>query len=121
MERRGRPGLTMEVGHSGRYLLTIVGALCAFVVTGVPGAGAKDGSPVAGLDVPAAGVCTVQPRSLDQLRTLFRGVAATPVPDSPDASPSPAVAQMGAPADEQTVAAINATWRQYSACINSSD
>jgi hypothetical protein len=121
MERRGHPGSAVRGGHLRRCLLAIVGTLCAFVVVGVPDAGAQDGSPVAGLDVPTAAECTVQPRSVDELRALFREVAATPVLDSSEASPTPAVAPTGAPADEQTVAEINATWRQYIACITSGD
>ena len=120
MERR-YPVLAMKAGHLGRCLPVIAGALCAFVVVGPPGVVAQDGSPVAGLDVPSPAECTVQPRSVDELRALFREVAATPVLDSPEASPTPAVAPTGAPADEQTVAAINATWREYVACINSGD
>jgi hypothetical protein len=121
MERRGHLGLAIRVGDPGRCLLAIVGALCSFFVVAAPDAGAQDGSPVAGFDVPTAAECTVQPRSVDDLRSLFREVAATPILDSPEASPTPAVAPTGARADEQTVAAINATWRQYIACINSSD
>jgi hypothetical protein len=58
---------------------------------------------------------------MDELRALFREVAATPVLESAEASPTPAIAPTGAPADEQTVAGINATWRQYIACISSGD
>jgi hypothetical protein len=111
----------MKAGYLRRCLPAIVMTLCAFAVTGVPGAGAQDGSPAAGLDVPSPAECTVQPRSTDELRALFREVAATPVLDSPVASPTPAVAPTGAPADEQTVAAVNATWREYIACINRGD
>src|SRR4051795_5551361 len=111
MERRRNPVLAMKAGHLRCCLLAIVGALWSFVVVVAPGAGAQDGSPVAGLDVPAAAECTVQPRSLDELRTFFREVAATPVRDSPASSPTSAVAPTGAPADEQTVAEINAIWR----------
>src|SRR5829696_5692116 len=121
MERQGYPALTMQVGHLRHRLLAIVVALCSFVAIGVSGVGAQDGSPVADLDAPAPAECTVQPRSTDELRALFREVAATPVLDSPIASPGPAVAPTGAPADEQTVAAVNATWRQYIACINRGD
>jgi len=102
-------------------LLVIVAALCSFAVVGAPSVGAQGGSPVAGLDVPAAAECMVQPRSADELRALFREVAATPIVDSAAASPTPAVPPTGTPADEQTVAGINATWREYVACINSSD
>jgi hypothetical protein len=121
MDRREYPALTTRVAHLIPCLLAIGVVLCSFVVIGGSGAGAQDGSPVAGLDVPAPAECTVQPRSADELRTLFREVAATPVLDSPEASPTPAAAPTGAPADEQTVAAINATWRQYIACINRGD
>jgi hypothetical protein len=102
-------------------VLAIAVGLCSFVVVGARGAGAQDGSPVARPDVPAAVECTVQPRSTDELRALFREVAATPVLDSPLASPTPVVAPTGAPADEQTVVEINATWRQIIACVNSGD
>jgi hypothetical protein len=121
MERRRYPALATQVGHAMRCVLGIVVALCSFVVVGASGVAAEDGSPVAGLDVPAPAECTVQPRSADELRALFREVEATPVLDSAEASPTPAVPPTGAPADEQTVAAINATWRQYLACINRSD
>src|SRR5215204_4745288 len=121
MERQGYPALTMQVGHLRHRLLAIVVALCSFVAIGVSGVGAQDGSPVADLDVPAPAECTVQPRSADELRGLFREVAATPIVDSPEASPTPAVPPTGAPADEQTVAEINATWRQFVACITSGD
>jgi hypothetical protein len=121
MERQGYPAVTMQVGHLRHRLLAIVVALCSFVAIGVSGVGAQDGSPVSDLDVPASAECTVQPRSADELRALFREVAATPVLDSAEASPTPAVPPTGTPADEQTVAEINATWRQYIACINRGD
>jgi hypothetical protein len=121
MERWGSPIPATPVGQPRLCVLAVVGALCSFVVVGVSAAGAQDGSPVAGADVPAPAECTVQPRSVDELRALFREVEATPVLDSPEANPTPAVAPRGAPADEQTVAEINAIWRQYIACINSGD
>src|SRR5215217_7343076 len=121
MERQGYPAVTLQVGHLRHRFLAIVVALCSFVAIGVSGVGAQNGSPVAVLDVPAPAECTVQPRSADELRALFREVAATPIVDSAAASPTPAVPPTGTPADEQTVAGINATWREYVACINSSD
>jgi hypothetical protein len=121
MERQGSPALAMQVGHLRHRLPAIVVALCSFVAIGVSGVGAQDGSPVAGLDVPAAAECTVQPRSADELRALFREVATTPILDTSEASPTPAVPPTGTPADEQTVAEINATWRQYIACIYRGD
>jgi hypothetical protein len=101
-------------------LLTIIVALVSLLAVGVPRASAQEGTP-AGLDVPSAAECTVEPRPEDELRALFREAAATPVLDSPEASPTPAVPPTGDPADEQTVAEINATWRQFIACINAGD
>jgi hypothetical protein len=115
---------SVQAAHEGfpqHCLLAIVVALVSLLVAGVPGAGAQEGTPAAGLDVPPAAECTVEPRSADELRALFREAAATPVLDSPEASPTPAVAPTGDPADEQTVAAISATWRQFIACINAGD
>lgn len=107
-------------GHPRHCLLAIGVALFSLVVVGVPGAGAQEGTP-AGLDVPAPAECTVEPRSEDEFRALFREAGATPVAASPEASPTPAVPPTGDPADEQTVAEINATWRQFIACINAGD
>jgi hypothetical protein len=121
MERRGQPALVAQAGHPRRCLLAIIGVLCSHVVVGAQGAGAQAGSPNVGLDVPAPAKCTVQPRSADELRALFRQVVATPILEPPEASPTPAVAPTGAPADAPTVAGINATWRQYIACINRGD
>ena len=119
--RRWRSVLIAHEGHPRHGLLAIVVALCALVVVGAPGAGAQESTPATGLDVPTPAECTVEPRPEDELRALFREVAATPIHDSPEASPTPAVPPTGAPADEQTVAEISATWRQYIACISAGD
>lgn len=108
-------------GQPRRRGLAIVMALCALVVAGVPAAAAQAGTPVAGSDAPAAVECTVAPRSEDELRALFREVAATPLPSSLDASPQPADPPTGAPADAQTVDEITATWQQYLACLSAGD
>ena len=104
-------------------LPAIVVALFSLLVLGGPEARAQEGTPAAGLDAPTAAECTVAPRSDDELRALFREAAATPVLDSSElvASPTPAVAPTGDPADGQTVAEVSATWRQYIACINRGD
>jgi ketosteroid isomerase-like protein len=118
---RGRPSiLTAHAVHAGRYLLAIVLALFSLVVASAPGAGAQAGTPTSA-DAPTPAECTVAPRSADELRALFREAAATPIPTSPEASPTPAVAPEGVPADEQTVAGITATWREYIACISAGD
>ena len=102
-------------------LPAIIVALFSLLVGGALGAGAQAGTPAAVRDAPAAKECTVEPRSEDELRALFREAAATPVLDSPAASRTPAIAPMGAPAEEQTVAEVSATWRQFIACISAGD
>jgi hypothetical protein len=102
-------------------LLAIVAALFSLLLVADPGAGAQAGTPATGLDVPSAAECTVEPRSEDELRRLFREAAATAIPTSPEASPMPAIAPTGDPADAQTVAEISATWRQFIACISAGD
>ena len=104
-----------------RRLLAIVVVLVSLVLVSAPGAAAQEGTPTAGHDVPTPSECTVEPRSEDELRALFREVAATPIPTSPGASPTPAVLPPGDPADAQTLAAVNATWRLYIACLNAGD
>jgi len=103
-------------------LLAVVVALFSFAVVGAAGVGAQDASPAAGLVFPDPAECMVEPRSADELRALFREAAATPVADAaPGGSPTPAVPPEGDPADEQTVAEINAAWREFIACINAGD
>ncbi len=119
--RRRRSVLAAHAGLPRRCLLAIVVALVSFVMVGAPGVTAQEGTPTADLDVPTPAECTVEPRAEDELRALFREVAATPIPTSAEASPTPAVPPTGAPADAKTVAAINATWRQYVACLNAAD
>jgi len=96
-------------------------AQISLLALGVSGAGAQEGTPTAGLNVPTPEECTVEPRSEDELRALFREIAATPIATAPDASPTPAVPPTGTPASEQTLAELNATWRQYLACLSSGD
>ncbi len=113
-----------RAGHArigGRGLLVIVVGLCALSAAGTHRVGAQVGTPTAGSDAPTSKECTVAPRSENELRALFRETAATPVPDSLVASPAPATPPAGVPADEQTVAAITATWRQYLACLTAGD
>ena len=102
-------------------LPAIVVALLSLLVVGGTEARAQGGTPTSGLDAPAAAECTVAPRSEDELRELFREAAATPVPDYSQASPTPAIAPTGAPADEQTVTEVSATWRQFIACLTAGD
>jgi hypothetical protein len=94
-------------------------ALSVFALTGSAAFAAQQSTPSAGQDIPAASECTVQPRPEEELRALFREVAATPLPDSVDITR--AEAPTGTAADEQTVAEINATWRMFVACLNAGD
>jgi hypothetical protein len=119
--RTRQPVSGAQEAHLRHGPLAIMVALFSLVVLGAPGAGAQEGTPTSGHDIPAAAECTVEPRSADELRALFREAAATGVAASPEASPTPAVPPAGDPADEQTVAEINATWRQFIACINAGD
>lgn len=113
--------LAVRGGHPGRCQLAFIMALFALVVAGAPGVSAQDSTPTAGPDVPTPAECTVAPRSEDELRALFREVAATPLPASLEASPAPSSPPAGAPADEQTVAEINAAWRMNLACLSAGD
>lgn len=115
------PLLAGHAGNSVRGLLVIVIGLCALSAAGAHRVGAQGGTPAAGSDAPTANECTVAPRSESELHALFREAAATPIPDSLIASPAPATPPAGVPADEQTVAAITATWRQYLACLTAGD
>jgi hypothetical protein len=115
---------SVPAGYAGPPRLclpAIIVALFSLLVGGAPGAGAQAGTPAAVRDVPTTAECAVEPRSKDELRALFREASATPVLDSPGASPTPAIAPMGAPADEQTIAEVSATWRQFIACISAGD
>ena len=88
--RRWQSVLAAHQGHPRHCLLAVVPALFSLVVVGAPGAGGQEGTPTAGLDVPAPVECTVEPRSEDDLRAFFRQ-AATPVAASTEASPTPAL------------------------------
>jgi hypothetical protein len=104
-----------------RCLVAVVALLSVLVACRAPGVDAQVGTPPAHLDVPTPAECTVAPRPADELRALFRQTAATPLPTSLEASPAPAGAPAGPPADEQTVAEIDAAWHMLLACINSGD
>ena len=119
--RRWPSVLAAHERHAGHGPRNTVVALLSLLVLAPPGVGAQAGTPPAAIDGPSPAECTVAPRAEAELRALFREAAATPLPASPDASPTPAVPPSGAPADEQTVAEITATWRQYLACLSAGD
>ncbi len=101
-------------------LFSLIVGLFSFATIGAAAAIAQEATPAAGLDVPSAAECTGEPRTADELRNLFREAAASPGVVA-NASPTPAVPPAGDPADEQTVAEINATWREFIACVNAGD
>jgi hypothetical protein len=116
---------SVQAAHEAQIrhcLLTIVVALFSLLLVGGPGVRAQAGTLTADQDVASAAECTAAPRSEDELRALFRK-AATLIPTSLElaASPTPAIAPLGDPADEQTVAEISATWREFIACISAGD
>jgi hypothetical protein len=117
--RSWRSVLTSHDARIGLNWAALVVTLLALTTVPTTEVAAQGGTPIAGEDIPAPSECTVEPRSEDELRALFREVAATPLPDSIETSRSEA--PQGEPADAQTAAEINATWRMYIACINIGD
>lgn len=70
---------------------------------------------------PLAGVeCTVEPRSFDDLMQLLATPASAPEP-AIAASPAAATLPAGDPADEDTVAAVQQSVQELTACINEGD
>jgi hypothetical protein len=101
----------------GRF---VVPALLVAIGLGItPHVVAGSGTPAAGGELVTAAECTVAPRSADDLRALFREVAATPVPG--DLAPTPEAMPMGTPADEATTRAVNGAWREIVACLSAGD
>ncbi len=71
------------------------------------------------MDFPDPADCTVEPRTEEEFRTLIQEASAMPAADASPAANRTAPA--GTPADDETVVAINATWREFIACINAAD
>ena len=69
----------------------------------------------------SAAECTVAPRSEDELRARSSARPRQHLSSTPFEAATPAIAPMGDPADEQTVAEVRATWRQFIACITAGD
>lgn len=118
--QRDRAIPTFRNAQARRFLPATLAAGLSLLMVGGLGASAQEGTPAASPGTPVAAECTVAPRSEEDLRALFREVAATPLPASIEATPAPA-APDGAPADARTVAEINATWSEYMACIIAGD
>ena len=104
-----------------RAFLVALFALLALTASGITSVAAQDASPTAELDFPDPTDCQVEPRTVDELTALIQE-AATPVADaSPVGGPDEAALEGAEPADEETVAEINATWREFIACVNAND
>jgi hypothetical protein len=95
--------------------LMVVGS---FLVGSARSAVAQDASPTAGSTGGMA--CTAEPRPVDELLPLWFGPDGSPVatPMSQPPFESEADLPQGTPADEATVAAINATLHEVFACFD---
>lgn len=108
------------MGNEGWRRTLTCGVLLAVGVGMTPRVNAQSGTPAAGGEMVTAAECTVEPRSADELQTLYRAVAATPLPDDLAITPA-ARAPTGKPADEATTAAVNGVWREIVACLSAAD
>jgi hypothetical protein len=108
-----------------RRLLAVIVLLAVLLTTGIvhvsaQSSPASEGTP-AGMEFPDPSECTVEPVSIDHLVELFDAVkAAGPATPAAAANAAP-TPPAGEPADAQTIAEINATWREFVACLNSGD
>jgi len=83
------------------------------------GVHAQDATPAPDFVTPDPSECTVTPRTVDDLRSFL--ATATPEAATPAeviASPTAFVVPEGTPADAETVAAVTATVREVTACLN---
>lgn len=81
----------------------------------------QDATPAPGRDVPQPSECTVEPRSDQEFRALYRDAVTLSSTASPTAGPVLRTPPPGQPAGGATVAEINASWREFIACINAGD
>jgi hypothetical protein len=106
--------------QNGRIRLALVcGLLFATGLAMSPSLNAQSGTPEAGVEMVSAAACSVEPRSVEELRALFREVDATTMPDDLAATPAPMPA--GTPADEPIAEAVNGVWREIVACLSAGD
>lgn len=78
---------------------------------------AQDATPAPDFVTPDPSECTVQARTVDNLRSFLATPEATPA-EAVAATPTPFVAPDGTPADAETVAEVTATVREVTACLN---
>ena len=98
--------------------LVVSAVVGSFLVGSVRSVAAQDASPMAGTTAGTA--CTVEPRSVDELLPLWFGPEGSPAatPTSSASVQSEADLPQGTPADDATVAAINATLHEVFACFD---
>ena len=100
-----------------RVLFGLLAALLVLPMSLLSVAAAQDATPA----VADAGVaCTVEPRPVDELLTLWFSPEGTPLATPEPAAVVPAgeaALPQGEPADEETVAAVNGTLQQLAACF----
>lgn len=85
-----------------------------------PASSAQDAAPVSTSRPTDPAACQVTPRAIPLYEALALLPAGTPSPDEDPPDP-PATVPTGQPADEATVAAVSATMREYTACLNAGD
>lgn len=98
--------------------IAILGSLLLSLLVLPAVAAAQDATPDPTLDVPAPEECTVAPRTVGELQTLF-AAPASPIPAP--ASPTPVALPTGTPVDPATAEAVTAAIRQLIACLNAGD
>jgi hypothetical protein len=99
-----------------------IGITVAVTAGAVLTAHSQEASPAVNADVPDPTECLIEPRSPESLRSLFReAMAATPARTTAEVAPPARTPPAGQPADAPTVAALNATWREFLACVNGDD
>ncbi len=98
-----------------RPAVLVPAAALAFLAP-LGGAAAQEASPAAGVAPPA---CAAEPRPVDEVVALFFGPGGEPLATPPPADPVASEADLppGGPADPPTVAAIDATLREWLACF----
>ncbi len=98
--------------------LVTIGAVAQEATPIVGGAQSQDVTPIASPMVGDA-ACTVEPRPTEELLAFWFGPEGTPLATPLPASPVAGEAALpeGEAADEETVAAVNATLRELSACF----
>ena len=103
-----------------RRPIVLAGLLSAAILSGPAGLVAQEATPVA---TPVAVACPAEPRPAEELLSLWYDPTGSPiaVPPEPEAEASPAALPAGAPAEPETVAAIEDAVQAWAACYNAGD